>query len=227
MILFNASEVGLLMVEPKEKIKKEKGELSETAKAYVKKVFLRNTYGYKEVVLTDGMLKGNEVEQAIIDMAQKKLGGELRITYKKLIQNDFVKGIPDIYTKSFIEDTKASENLKTFMDADFSPLYYGQAQSYMWITNVKKFRLIYGLVKTPQRIIDSQILRYYYKFDCNEDDPNYIKICNQIEHNNNVIDTIPIDKRLKIFETDYDSEYIEKLERKIIKAREYYDTLSL
>jgi hypothetical protein len=85
---------------------------------------------------------------------------------------------------------------------------------------------MYCLVQTPQRVIEEEKKRYYFKFGCDEDNQDYIDICKQIDHNHN-IDHIPLENRLKTFEIKHDEEKIKLLEAKIWKAREYYDTITL
>jgi len=55
---------------------------------------------------------------------------------------------------------------------------------------------------------------------------NQDEIANQIRRNH-TFSHLPIEKRIKTFEYDYDESEIERMKAKIIKAREYYNTLSL
>lgn len=228
-ILFRCSSIGGLLCEPKSKAAKEAGELGGTAKSLVQEVWLQNEFGYNEEVITDAMLKGLLCEQDSMALAQKVLGGEFRTRFNQRIQNEYVIGTPDVVLRQddYVEDIKTSANLRTFLNADLTDLYHAQLQCYMWLTGKSNARLIYCLIPTPAEIILNEQKKLYYKFDCNEMNPDYIRMCEQIEKNNLLIDKLPIDKRVKKFEFKYDPAFIEKLKVQIEKARNYYNTLSL
>jgi hypothetical protein len=97
----------------------------------------------------------------------------------------------------------------------------------MWLTGKKKYRLIYSLVPTPEHMVLNECDRLLYKYNRNSQNEDYIKECEQIKKNNNLIKDLPIEKRVKKFEFDYDANYIDILMKKIEKAREYYKTLKL
>ena len=69
-VLFRCSQLGKLMTEPKLKADKEAGLLSETTKTYIREIWLKNEYGYDEVVITDAMLKGLLCEQDAMQLVQ-------------------------------------------------------------------------------------------------------------------------------------------------------------
>ena len=56
---------------------------------------------------------------------------------------------------------------------------------------------------------------------------DYQRITEQIKFNNDLILNIPIEDRVKIFEFDYDANYVNALKLKVEKAREYYETIKL
>jgi hypothetical protein len=66
-----------------------------------------------------------------------------------------------------------------------------------------------------------------WKYGKNYDNEDYIAQTQQIQRNNDLIKDLPIEKRVKVFEFDFDPTYIELLKIKIEKAREYYNTLKL
>jgi len=226
-VLFRCSKLAPLMTEPKSKIDKEAGNLSQGAKTLVEDLWLKNNYGYDEDVVTDQIMKGILCEQDSIALAQEVLGGEFRLTYKKLISNDYLKGTPDIVLSDCVEDIKTSFDIRTFFRAELTDDYYLQLQGYMALTGKKKARLIYCLVDTPDDIIIEQQKRVWFKFAGREDNPDYQRISEQIAFNHKVSDRIPAKDRIKVFEFSYDAELIEKLYRQIEKARIYYDTLKL
>ena len=226
-LLFRCSGVGALMTEPKLKADKDAGNLSETAKTFVQDKWLFDTFGFKESIKNDYMDKGVECEQDTMALVQDVLGGQFRSRFATRLENEFVAGTPDIVLSDAVEDIKTSWNLKTFFNAELTKMYYCQAQCYMWLTGKENYRLIYGLVPTPQHLIANEMQRLSYKFGGNYDNEDYIAECQQIQRNTDLINDIPKENRVKVFEFGYDANYIETLKAKIDKAREYYLTLKL
>jgi hypothetical protein len=226
-ILFRCSGVGALMTDPKLKADKEAGNLSETAKTFVEDVWLYKEFGFAESIKNQYMDKGNECEQDSMDLVTQVITGGFRSRFNTKLQNDYVVGTPDIVLEDSVEDIKTSWNLKTFFNAELSKMYFAQAQCYMWLTGKAKYRLIYALVPTPQHMVLNECEKLAYKYGKNYDNEDYIAECQQIQKNNDLIKDLPIEKRVKVFEFDFDPAYIETLKAKIDKAREYYHTLKL
>jgi hypothetical protein len=164
-ILFRASKVGALTTNPKSVKDKEANNLSEGAKTFVEEVWLQKEYGYRDVVVTDQMIKGNEGEQDAMDLILKvRKDGIFREKYKgEQLYNSYVTGNPDIVIPKIrsVEDTKCSYNVKTFMSAEMTNIYEWQLRSYMWLLRdngiiIDTARVIYCLVQTPERIIEEE-----------------------------------------------------------------------
>jgi len=226
-ILFRCSGTGALMTDPKLKADKDAGNLSETAKTFVEDKWLFEQFGFSEQLKNQYMDKGNECEQDSMDLVSQVVEGGFRSRYNTKLQNEYVIGTPDIVLTDCVEDIKTSWNLKTFFNAELSKMYYCQAQCYMWLTGKEKYKLIYALVPTPQSMVLNECEKLVYKYGKNYDNEDYIKECQQIQRNNDLIKELPIEKRVKVFAFDYNPAYIELLQIKIEKAREYYNTLKL
>jgi hypothetical protein len=226
-ILFRCSGTGSLMTEPKLKADKDAGNLSETAKTFVEDKWLFEQFGFAESIKNQYMDKGNECEQDSMDLVSQVVEGGFRSRFNTKLQNDYVIGTPDIVLTDCVEDIKTSWNLKTFFNAELSKMYYAQAQCYMWLTGKEKYKLIYALVPTPQSMVLNECEKLVYKYGKNYDNEDYIKECQQIQRNNDLIKELPTEKRVKVFAFDYDPAYIETLKIKIERAREYYNTLKL
>jgi hypothetical protein len=237
------------MTSPKLKSAKDAGLLSETAKTYVEEIWLEKEHGYKEVYFTPQIKKGILNERDSLNLVQSVLGGGYREKNEEKFENDYITGTPDSVPEEghdgislqekdeysmicfppdsdFVEDVKSSFTVKTFRKAGVKPAYYWQGQSYMWLKKRKYFRLIYCLTPTPEHIITELTKPYYFKFDCDEENPDYIEIVNQIRRNHD-ISHIPMEKRIKVFIEEFSTEGIESLIRKADMAREYYASLSL
>lgn len=226
---FRCSSAHKLLTEPKLKSDKTSGKLSETAKTFIQEMWLQNTYGYAESVMTDEMMKGLICEQDSMALIQSVLGGPFRTRFNTRLKNDYIIGTPDVVLKNenMVEDIKTSWSLRTYMNAELLPAYYTQGQCYMWLTGLTNYRLIYALVPTPAEMILDEQKRLYYKFGCNEDNKDYQRMCEQIERNNSIIDVLPLKDRVKVFEFEFDANYIEVLKTKIEAARTYYEGLHL
>ena len=232
-ILFRCSKLGALMTEPKLVKDKEAGNLSQTAKSFVEEVWEQNEYNYSEPVVTDEMMKGNLCEQDAMSLVQEVCNdGIFREKFKGgRLQNDFVIGSPDIVISEngtkIVEDTKCSFTLGTFRNAELTTLYEWQLRGYMWLTGATKARLRFCLVDTPDEILSSLKMKFYYKFSCNEENKDYIKISKQLEHNHKPSQCLTAAQRLKTFEVEHDESKIELLKNRIAKAREFYQTIKL
>ena len=234
-VLFRCSNLAPLMSEPKLKADKEAGKLSQGAMTLVEDLWLKNNYGYDEEIITDQILKGILCEQDSIALVQQVLGGEFRISAKRHpewrdklpLKNDYICGNPDIILTDCVEDIKTSFDIRTFFRAELTDQYELQLQGYMALTGKKKARLIYCLVDTPLEIVTELKKRAYFKFNCDEQNPDYIRISEQHEFNHEVASRIEPKDRVKIYEFDYNPETIIKLYGQIEKARNYYETLSL
>lgn len=225
-ILFRCSALGKLMTEPRAKAAKEAGELSETAKTWIEELWLRNEYGYYDEVITTPILKGIICESDSMALVQSVVGGEFRMKNKQLFQNEYIKGTPDIILSDAIEDIKTSYNISTFHFAELTTDYYWQGVGYCLLTGKTKFRLIYCLVDTPDEMITEAKKSVWFKFAGQEDNPDYIRISQQIEKNHKC-SHIPEALRVKRFEFDVTPEMKDRLYAKIEQARKYYNTITL
>jgi hypothetical protein len=222
MTKFRCSRVGDLMTESRTK-----GQLSETAKSFIIDTYLLNEYGYNEPVSTIPMRKGVMMEAEALKLIDSVLKDkQLRITSQKRAEadmvvkyeNEYLIGTPDVVLYDTIEDIKISDSIGTFIKSDLKPVYYWQLQAYMKLTGRKKARLIYCLLPDPVEIMEAKIRKLSYQFDTAEE-----IVC----RNNEAILKIPTDKRIKVYEFDFNAADIERLYSRIEQAREYYEELKL
>ena len=222
-LLFRCSAVGALMTEPKKK-----GEvLSATAKTLIEAMWLERTYGYREPLVNEYMTKGLHMEQDSMALVQSVLGGAFRVKNRERLKNDHVIGTPDIILPDCVEDIKTSWSLRTFHEADLTTMYIAQAQAYMWLTGRTHYRLIYALVPNTDAAVIGQCERAKWQYRGDYENPDYISHCSQIKRNNDLINEIDPEKRVKVFAFDFDPTYIANLQTKIEAAREYYAQINL
>jgi len=228
-ILFRASGCGALMTDPRLKKDKDNGVLSNTAKTFVKEIWMRDKYGFDMPVVTPQMLKGLLCEQDVLGLMNRQIKSkDFRLKNRDELNDDKYKGTPDVIlkTEGIVEDAKCSWTLMTFFNAVLTKMNYAQAQVYMRLTGLKKFRVVYAAVNTPEELLLDEKRRFYYKFGCDEENVHYIECSEKLERIHKV-DYVPESDRWKMFEFEYNEEYMEEMDRRVIKAREYYNTLKL
>lgn len=226
-IKFHCSSLGKIMTEPKNKGDKDAGNLSETAKTHIEQVWLRKNYGFKNTVITNELIKGVVCENTSIELLMQK-DSEFREKNKERFENDFIQGEPDVILSDVIEDVKTSWSIETFFKADLDKDYWWQGQGYMSLLGIKKYRLTYCLIDTPSELITKEINYQIGKLKMLVTDGYFDadKIAEQIRFNH-TFSHIPIEKRIKVFEFGFDEAEVKRMQDKVLKAREYYNTLSL
>lgn len=227
-VLFRASGVGDLMVNPRTKKAREAGELSETAKTFINELWLESKFGFKEPLNTYEVQKGHMCEDDSIKLLQVCYPTtEGREKNEQRFSDQYFRGTPDIILDDYIEDVKTCFTGLTFAKKKEVPkLYYAQGQVYMHLTGRKKFRLVYTFVDTPEIIMTDLERNLYFKHNCNEESPAYIEDCENLRRLHST-QGIPAKNRLKIFEFDYSEEYMNDLTSRVEKAREYFSKQQL
>ena len=172
-------------------------------------------YGIKEDISGKEIDKGNLCEQDVLGLLSAALGMFIPKNEKQ-IENDWIKGTPDAIINGIVPDTKASWNLRTFRKAELIPAYECQLHSYMFLTGMKKGLLAYGLVDTPEELIQDEIRRQtYYRGIIDDTSPEAAKIEKQIRLNMTFSDRIPEKNRLKLFWIDRDEKKIDQIKRRV------------
>lgn len=184
MVRFHPSSIGCLMGEPKSidpafladpeiasiarKIKKTDEDkaileplwertLSAGAKTYCKQRASEEIFGYRKIVTSKVLDKGNAVEQDTIDLYNRVyFTRHTKNTERRT--NDWLTGECDIYVPGeCTKDAKSSWSLDTFpMLAEdcHDPMYEWQGVAYgiLW-PDTKYHELFYGMVDTPDELI--------------------------------------------------------------------------
>lgn len=227
--LIRCSSLGNIMTEPKEKAAKEAGELSKTAKNYLKKVYAREKYGREQDIVTKQIQKGVEVEEESITLLSRVLKKMLKKNDVRL-SNEYITGLPDIFEGESVEkaesitDIKSSYDLFSFLPNIGEPLdrdYYYQLQGYMALSGAKRASIAYCLVNTPEHIIQGEKYKLFKAMNMiSEESPEYLKEAAKIERSL-IFDDIPKEERVLLFHVERDDEVIEKIYQKVQKAREF------
>ncbi len=199
--------------------------LSKTTLSFLREEWIKVVYGREKILSNKYLDKGVQVESDSLDLV-KEVTGEKYFKNQKELSNEHIIGIPDVIEKEEIIDIKSSWDIWTFASVDEKKAkndYYGQILGYMMLLGVKKARLMYCLVNTPEEIINDEMYKASYKnpelSTSNEAAKEFRK--------NYIFDDIPAKDRLKVFEFEYDEEVADKLINRIIASRYVMNTMSL
>lgn len=232
--LIRCSSLGAIMTEPQSAADKAAGNLSKTAKTELIKTYIKEVYDREKDITTKQMTKGTNAEDIGISMLSKHQGRKLE---KNLFRfsNHFVTGHPDIIEgentlrADFVWDTKLPWDLWTFLSNVMEPIdksYYYQLQGYLSLCNAPRGAIAYVLVDTPEEIIKQE--QYYLLKKMNvisEESPEYIEAAAGLEINM-IYPDIDLNERVLIFPVDRDEEIIEKINKKVVKCREFLHEFS-
>jgi hypothetical protein len=231
--LFRCSSLSKLMTEPKLKADKEAGLLSETAKSYLIDVYVYNVYGRRNDFTNKYVEKGLAIEEDSITL-YSRIKKEFFKKNEKLIENDFIRGTPDLYVGKSIKnadiiiDIKSSWDIFTYFATHIKKIntdYWWQLQGYMALTQAKSARLAYCLLDTPDMLINDEKRMLMYKMgSLTTESPDYINACKEIDLAMKYED-IPLERRLNEFYIERDDEAINSLYEKIKKARVFLSNL--
>lgn len=189
--------------------------VSAGAETYCKKWYTEQIYGRKEEVSSKYMFKGNSVEDESIEFIGKQLEYKKLSKNHKSFENDFMTGTPDVITKDEILEVKNSWNCFTFplLETEIPTKgYYYQVQGYMHLSGLKKAKLIYTLMDTPEDLIEKDFLGnipyedFKKKYIFSDLDRKY---------------------RIKVFEIIYNEEVIENIIDRVNACRKYIETIKI
>ena len=202
-------------------------ELSDTAKSWVEKLWRKKEKGVEEFLANKYIEKGLSEEEMGISLCSA-IDGNYYKKNEEERDNGVLTGTPDIvFGDESIDDIKSSWDLKTFMNADMTDLYYGQLQVYMELWDINSARLRYCLVDTPQKLINDAKRQVMWKLDITDDEnPEFRHIFQQIE-TNMIFSHYPKHERVKTFHVKRDRAYIDELYVRAAHAIDYYESLRL
>lgn len=203
--------------------------LSDTCRGHLADIMVRAKYGRQTEVYNRYLMKGNMVEEDSITLYSRVTKRFFKKNEEQL-QNAYISGTPDMFTGLAVRnadtviDIKSSWDIFTFFrqhENKLNATYYWQMQGYMWLTGAKTSTLAYCLIDTPKSLIYDECRKLFYKMNAlNEDDPEYIAACEELEKNMTYED-IPLKERLIEIEIHRDDAAIERIEKRIKECREY------
>lgn len=233
--LFRCSSIGKLMTEPKLKADKEAGNLSETSKSYLVEVYIKEMYDREADINSKYIAKGLMVEEDSITLYSRVKKSFFKKNEERL-NNDYITGVPDLFVgeniigATEVIDLKSSWDIFTYFKAktkDTNSDYFWQLQGYMFLTGATIAKLAYCLVNTPEMLINDEKRKLMYKMGAmTEESLEYVEACEELEKNM-IYDDIPLPKRVYEITIERNEAAIDKIKEKVLKAREYLNTLDI
>lgn len=208
-------------------------ELSETAKTFIKQIWLHNEKGfYKELTTPkiekgllneqDGLQLVSEVENDFyVKNEERKYKGNITGECDVIIERD---------GKRIIKDIKCSWDPSTYMNGEMSLIYEYQGRAYMYLYDADEFHLHYCLTDCPEHLYRGEIYKLKNRYGIiDEDTPDVKPLFDQLKRNLIFSDNpaYTVEERVKTFIIHRDKEKEELLLSKIGPAIEYYKTLTL
>ena len=216
---FRASSLSKLMTPPRAKSEN----LSETAKTFLKELWIEKEFGRRKEIHSKYMEKGTMVEEEALTLFTEVTGQ----FYKKnelFFENDLISGTPDIFPG--LVDIKSCWDLWTFMDFE-ADKYFWQMQGYMWLTGEKKATIAACLIDTPFHLIVDEQQKWCWRNGIIDKDSEEVqKKILEIEKNMTFSDIEP-ERRVKTFEFQFDESIPARIEEKSQFAIEYFNQITL
>ena len=218
-IKFRCSSLGALMTEARTK----SGQLSETCKSELIKVFINEKYGRSKSIQSKYLEKGISQEEESITL-YSKFKKSFYVNNKARMSNEFITGEWDILKNEIVTDIKTSWDIFSFFKAKNEPLnkdYYYQLHGYMSLTGAKSATLAYCLVNTPLNLIEQEKKSLWFKMNCPDHEAiEYLKGCEEIERLS-IYEDIPIQERVFEIEIERNEEIIEAINKRVLECREW------
>ena len=215
-------------------------ELSDTAKAFVRKVWLQIEKGVRIDIKSKFLDKGLYREEDGITLKSEN-DGVFYVKNEERRTNSDHTGECDIFKelndKKIVIDIKCSWSPETFMNATTDPIYEWQGRIYMELWDADEFHLSYCLVDAPEHLVqrEKDNAKYkYYSGDMTDEELNNLEnmmqpIYDQIDRNMVYSDNPTFSKkeRVKTFIYYRDKEKMKLMAERVKMARDYYKTITL
>ena len=207
-------------------------ELSDTAKTYLKEVYMFHKYGKETVGGSERSkytIKGRSVEDESINMLSRVDNSQYSKNEERFT-NEYLTGEPDIIINDEsglpvkIIDIKSSwdgASLLSNIGKPLNPLYYWQVHGYMALTGAKEAEVTYCLVNMPEEIINGEKNRIFRTMNpATEENIEYKRVIDKLV-NNMTFDEIPIKERVVRFAIPRDETIIQNIYDRVDQCRNW------
>ena len=215
-------------------------QLSDTAKAFVRKIWLLNEKGVRIEIKSKYLDKGILAEEDAITLISE-VDNVLYVKNDERRTNEDHSGECDIFkefpTKKITIDVKSCWDPETFMNAEPGPIYEGQGDVYMDLWDADEHHVKYCLIDAPAHLVQREKDNAKYKYfsgDMTDAELDFLEkamepIYQQIERNM-VYTNNPLfnkEERVKTFIFYRNKERKLLMQERVKMARKYYQTLTL
>jgi hypothetical protein len=194
--------------------------MGESAKSYIKEWLISEITGKEKDIKSKYLSRGNSMEDFAINRAGKYYGCEL-VKNEIYLENDYFTGTYDAKNNERVIDTKVPFDCFTFpfFVSIIDPDYYAQLQIYMDLTGLRKASLCYCLENGSEEQIER--LSWQIAKESGKDEPD-MKEWEEAEKQLSY-DHLPDEMRIRVFEFEYDDEFILKAKQRVLDARKYIE----
>ena len=207
------SAIGKIMTNARSKTET----LSKTTISYLEEWTKEQIYSRRKEIFSKYLDKGNAVEVDSLDFIKTHLNYKQLEKNEESFENDFLTGTPDAILDDHIIDVKNSWDcfsFPLFFNSIPNKDYYYQAQGYMELTGIDRYKLIYTLMDTPEDLIQREyfgdqstdLVEFASKYKYSDIEPQY---------------------RIKVFDIYRNDEDIENIYNRVDECRQYINSLRL
>lgn len=193
--------------------------LGQTGLSFIDTWAKEQLYNRKKEFTSKYTIKGNINEDESIDFVSDFLNLGFIVKNEKHFENDYLTGTPDIILPDLLIDVKNSWDCFTFpffTNKIPNDDYYYQAQGYMELTGINKFKLVYTLTDTPFYLIEHEFKRYCYTNGYELEDTDLLeKFVEKMTYKD-----IPIEKKIKIFDIGKDTDCINLIKSRVEECQQ-------
>lgn len=195
--------------------------MGETAKSYCKEWLISEITCKEKDVKSKYLERGNAMEERAIQRVAKYYGCEL-VKNEIQLENEYFTGTFDTKNIEIVIDTKVPFDAFTFPFFVENPDkdYYAQLQVYMDLTGLRKASLCYCLENGSDEQIEK--LSWQIAKELGKDEPD-IEDWDNAEKKLSY-DHLPENLRIKVFEFEYDEDFILKAKQRVSDSRKYIET---
>lgn len=170
--------------------------LGKTGEGYVEEWLKEKIYGTRREFTSKYTDKGNTNEGIAIEMAAQKLNEPMLLKNDEWFENEYIHGTPDIVLPEMVIDVKCSWDAFTF------PLFEEELpnKDYYW-----------------------QLQAYMWLTGTNTGKVVYCLTETDYEHPQ--YEGVPVDKKVKVFDVEYDPKAVEKIKERVNECNEYLKQL--
>lgn len=199
--------------------------LGKTGQNYLQTWYKEKLYNRRKEFSNKYTEKGLIMEDNSIDFVAEQLDYGMLIKNEDFFSNDFMKGTPDVILNDHIIDVKNSWDCFTFplFETEIDNAYYWQAQVYMELVGVEKYKLIYTLMDTPMHLIEKEAYFWCKNNGMDELDEAVLnKFIDKMTYKN-----IPDIQKIKVFDIERNQEDIYNIVSRVEESRNYLETIKI